>query len=103
LGVYFNTHSKDNTLKAQNRIIEICKCLSTDTYINPQGGKELYNENDFLANGIKLHFIKSRNIEYKQFHSPFIPNLSILVVLMLNSVEKINKMLDQYELPPPPP
>ncbi|MDR1172940.1 MAG: WbqC family protein, partial [Bacteroidales bacterium] len=39
-----------------------------------------------------------RPVEYKQFNDPFIPNLSILDVLMFNSVEQTNELLLQFDL-----
>jgi len=36
--------------------------------------------------------------EEKIFKNEFVPNLSILDVMMFNSVEEINEMLGKYEL-----
>ena len=36
------------------------------------------------AQGIRLHFIQPRPIEYRQFDAPFVPSLSIVDVLMFN-------------------
>jgi hypothetical protein len=90
--------NKDNTLKAQDRIIEICKRLSADTYINPQGGKDLYNQESFQNNGINLHFLVPENIAYKQFGNEFVLWLSILDILMFNSIEETKEMLNKYIL-----
>lgn len=45
---------KNNSLTGEKRIIEICKCLGADVYINPCGGKDLYDNMHFENNGIKL-------------------------------------------------
>lgn len=91
---------KDNSLKAEDRIIEICKQLKADIYINPTGGKGLYNPNHFKNEKIELKFIDTdfEEIHYKQFKNEFIQGLSFLDILMFNSREKINIFLDSYTL-----
>ena len=88
----------DHSLMNRNRVIEICKKLEADQYINPIGGTELYDKEDFKSQGIALYFIKTDPIEYKQYDNSFIPNLSIIDVLMFNSKDKVIRMLDCYEL-----
>ena len=92
-----NIH-KDNVLKGQNKIIDICKRLNATTYINAIGGTKLYSYEDFKTNGIELFFIKSEEISYKQFSNQFIPDLSIIDVMMFNSKDSIIKMLVDYIL-----
>ena len=91
---------KDPSLRGQDRIIAICKKLGADIYINPTGGRELYDQESFAANGLQLYFIdmKHEMVKYRQFAEPFIENLSIIDVMMFNSVEEISEMLKQYEL-----
>ena len=89
---------KDNSLKAQDRIIEINKKLNATMYINAIGGQELYNRDDFKKVDIELKFIKMKEIEYKQFKNEFVPNLSFIDVLMFNSIEEVHKLLGEYEL-----
>ncbi len=89
---------KNNELKGQQKIMAICKELNTSTYINPIGGMELYKKETFKAKNIKLHFLKTNFTEYKQFKNEFISGLSIIDVMMFNSVEEINDMLENYEL-----
>lgn len=89
---------KTDDLHAQDRVIDICKRLSTTQYINAIGGQELYSKEDFAKNGIQLNFIKMNEIKYKQFSDKFVPNLSIIDVMMFNSPETIKEMLDDYEL-----
>jgi hypothetical protein len=89
---------KNSSLKAQAKVINICSVLGTTEYFNAIGGMELYNKVDFDNKNIKLRFLKTNTIEYKQFKNEFVPNLSILDVMMFNSVEEINVMLDKYEL-----
>ena len=92
--------NKDDFLKGQDKILEICKILQADTYYNAIGGKELYDKKEFEKNGISLYFLNTdENLRYTQFpNMEFVPNLSIIDVLMFNSVEEVNKMLDDYIL-----
>ena len=89
---------KDASLKAQDKILNICEVMGASQYFNAIGGRDLYSIDHFSNLNIKLNFIKTQPIEYKQFNNPFVPNLSILDVLMFNSVEQIGEMLGQYEL-----
>ncbi len=89
---------KNNELNGQDKVIEICRKLGYDKYTNVIGGKKLYSKDDFLNNGIELSFIRSNYIEYNQYNNIFIPWLSIIDVLMFNSVSEINLMLNNYEL-----
>lgn len=90
--------NKNNDLKAQGKVIEICKILNADEYYNAIGGKELYSYDTFKSEGIELKFLKTKDIEYKQFENEFISNLSIIDVMMFNSINDIKYMLDEYEL-----
>lgn len=82
-------------LKAEDKIIDICKLVNYETYINPIGGFELYSKEKFSKNNIELYFIKTKNIKYEQFNSNYVEDLSIIDVLMFNKKEKIKKMLDE--------
>ena len=88
----------DHSLKAQDKVLAICKHLKADLYINPIGGTELYSREAFAEKGIELKFIKSNLITYKQFDNEFVPWLSILDIMMFKSVNDIEKMLDLYTL-----
>ncbi len=88
----------NKTKSGQERVLDICGIEKASHYINPIGGIELYSKNTFKENGIVLNFIKSRPIIYTQFDNDFSPWLSIIDVLMFNSVSEVNKMVNQYEL-----
>lgn len=87
----------DPEKRGYERIIEICNHLNADIYINPLGGKMLYNKNMFAKAGIELKFIKSKYIEYLQFNHEFIPWLSIIDILMFNSIDQIRNYLNEYD------
>jgi len=89
---------KDVSQKGQDKVLDICKKMDASIYINSIGGQELYSKEIFNQEGIGLKFIKSQPINYTQFNNEFIPWLSILDVIMFNSVEEIQGMLGQYEL-----
>lgn len=87
-----------NELRGQDRVLAICQKLNTDHYINAIGGMELYDKDTFKAEGIKLSFLKTAPIVYEQTGNDFIPNLSILDVMMFNSQERVRGLLHDYEL-----
>ena len=88
----------DNNLKGEDKVISICKKLNSTKYINPIGGVDMYSKDRFEKKGIELYFLKSDSILYKQFDNEFIPWLSILDVMMFNSIEEIKVMLKRYTL-----
>jgi hypothetical protein len=89
---------KNQALRSQDRVIEINKILGGDCYINAIGGMELYSKSAFEENGIKLRFIKMKEVTYPQLKGVFIPSLSIIDVLMFNSQKQIMQLLHEYEL-----
>lgn len=96
----FATSSKsyqNKDLERQERLFDICRQEKSAHYINAAGGQELYKKEDFLAEGIRLDFIKSLPLEYKQFTKPFVPHLSIIDLLMFNDPDEISGLLTQYE------
>ena len=95
---YMSDLKRDTSLKAQDMVINVCTIMEASDYINAIGGMELYDKKIFKENGIDLFFLKTKPIEYKQFKNSFVPNLSMLDVLMFNSVEDIDQLLLQYEL-----
>ena len=46
------------SLKGSRRIISICKELGATQYLNAPGGRSLYAEKEFAAEGIKLLFVE---------------------------------------------
>lgn len=91
--VYQNEH-----LKGQSRIIDICRREGADHYINPAGGKDLYDHATFEQNQLQLSFIKSLPIRYQQFDHDFVPWLSMVDVLMFNGKEQVRALLANHIL-----
>lgn len=90
--------NKDNSLKGQDKVIHINNLMGSSEYINAIGGMELYDRDTFEKNGISIKFLKKGNTIYKQFNDSFVDNLSIIDVLMFNSIEETNRLLDDYSL-----
>ncbi len=89
-----STVSIDHGLKAQDKVIAICQNLKAKEYLNPIGGMEIYQTEAFQEVGIELTFLKSQLQAYPQFAGEFVAGLSILDVMMFNSVEEVNDMLN---------
>lgn len=81
--------------KHQDKVIEICKNLKADQYINSIGGYDIYSMTKFSSKNINLKFLKVGDIDYKK---ETIKGLSIIDLLMNYSKIEINNMLDNYEL-----
>lgn len=89
---------KNNILKGQDRIVDICKKEKASIYVNLPGGVKLYDKKIFSENDICLNFIKSEDIVYTQLDKEFVPNLSIIDVLMFNDRTVVGNYLRRYEL-----
>lgn len=89
----------NNNLKGQERILDLCIQENTETYINLSGGKSLYSSREFQEKQMDLLFLSaSEEIKYTQFDDKFLPNLSIIDVLMFNSKEQVQHLLTQCTL-----
>lgn len=79
--------------------LNICKVLDgVSEYWNPPGGRSFFDRKKYEEAGIDLRFHEIRLAEYNQRRQPFEPGLSILDVLMFNTPELVNQMLDDYDL-----
>jgi hypothetical protein len=72
----------DQNLSKSKMVIDICKRLQGKTYINSQGGFDLYNTLDFSENGILLLFSKQASFSYSNSMGETNSSLSILDTLM---------------------
>lgn len=91
--------SIDHSLKNQDKVLALCEELGASIYVNAIGGMELYSREIFSAKMIELKFIKAKPFAYVQFGNDFVPWLSILDVMMFNSVARIEECLNNnYEL-----
>jgi hypothetical protein len=88
----------DRTESARDRLIALCHKFEADCYINAPGGRSLYAKSDFAEHGVELKFIDSLPLEYRQGDGEFVPNLSIIDVLMHCPPEEVVSLIAQYEL-----
>lgn len=93
-----STLKKENELRGQEKVLAICEELGASHYINVSGGKELYDRGDFSDQATRLSFIQSKPVAYRQFGKAFVPNLSIIDVMMFNDKEQCRKLLEEYDL-----
>ena len=82
----------DRELKSELRVLDICQKLDASSYINPIGGVDLYNPEEFKKMEWPL-FLKPRLTSYSQFDATFVERLSIIDVLMFNSKGDVKNML----------
>jgi hypothetical protein len=74
--------------------LKISEALGASKYINPLGGLEIFRPDEFAASGIELSFLRADLKPYPQKRNGFVPELSIIDVMMWNSVANIRKMLE---------
>ena len=78
----------------QERLFWLAERMDAKVHVYPPGARELYDKADFAERGVELHFLIPGPIEYAQGSRPFVPDLSIVDVLMWNSTEAIAAHLD---------
>ncbi|NVK57561.1 MAG: WbqC family protein [Alteromonadaceae bacterium] len=88
----------DTALRGQDKIIAICKAVDALTYVNPPGGRSLYDEITFARAGLELTFLSPELGSYPQLSDEFIPSLSLIDMLMMNSEPAIVEQLNDYKL-----
>jgi hypothetical protein len=77
--------------------LRVAEALGAAEYINPIGGKELFNRASFKQSGIELSFLEERPLQYELKGYTFEPNLSIIDVLMWNSPEQVRRYLEKNQ------
>lgn len=88
---------KGSGLRGQDRILSICEELGATRYINLIGGRALYDVPSFTSRGLELSFIQPRTVCYRQLGSGFVPNLSIIDVMMFNDRQQCASLLEEYD------
>ncbi|WP_404472052.1 WbqC family protein [Vreelandella venusta] len=83
---------------ARDRLIALCHQFGADCYINAPGGRKLYAKPEFAEQGINLKFVDSLPIEYFQGAEEFVPNLSIIDMLMNCPPSQVIAHIEHYEL-----
>ena len=85
-------------LRGQDRVLDVCRREEASVYVNPPGGRELYDAASFAREDIELLFLEPVLAPYVQGRGNFEPGLSILDVLMFNGFEGTRSMVEQYRL-----
>jgi hypothetical protein len=78
---FFDSRDYPTTSTKQYRLIDICKQLKADVYVNAIGGAELYDPQEFEAEGIKLEFMQPTTYRNK---------LSILDLMLGDNLKTIS-------------
>lgn len=75
--VYGNTD-----MERRERLVDLCRREGAHTYVNAAGGRKLYDKAWFAEHEIELLFLDSTSHKYPQQTKHFVPNLSILDLMM---------------------
>jgi hypothetical protein len=73
--------------------LQVALAIKADGYLNAPGGRALFKMQDWEMRGIALEFGEMREIQYDRGRFNTVPNLSIIDVLMWNSVERVRSWL----------
>ncbi|MEZ6062817.1 MAG: WbqC family protein [Planctomycetaceae bacterium] len=78
--------------------LEVSRQLGAERYVNPPGGRGIFDVDQFEAAGVSLQILNHRLPRYDQGQSDFLPGLSIIDVLMWNGRERTRAMIDDYDI-----
>lgn len=85
--------------KREHYVMAVCKARNATEYYNAIGGTKLYFQNFFRENEMGLKFVNTNpDISYEQLGGEFVPNLSIIDVMMFCSKEQIKDLLNSFTL-----
>jgi hypothetical protein len=87
----------DNVKAPDEWALNISSALGATEYVNPPGGKSFFDSKKYKEKDIKLTFLLNKINTYNQKRTPFEGGLSIIDLLMFNSIEEVNCMIDNYE------
>jgi hypothetical protein len=85
----------DGVAGAEELAIRLTRAVGADEYVNPPGGRDLYNPAAFAAHGLRLTIRPMVEFPYSCGPYAFVPHLSILDVLMWNEPAAIREYLDR--------
>lgn len=71
----------------------IASALGADAYLNPAGGRSLFDPAEFARRGIELRFLEMPAFVYETGPFEFEPHLSILDVLMWNPPDRVREAI----------
>lgn len=86
-------------MNGAQKILAICEILGANEYLNPKNGAALYDREVFSKKNISIDFLNMEKLNYQQFQNKsFVPDLSILDVLMFNSISETKELVLKYFL-----
>lgn len=89
---------RNEELRGQERIIDICRREGASSYINLSGGRKLYDADSFGAANVELYFLSNRMSRYRQRTDDFVPDLSIIDTLMETGTSGVATRLCEFDL-----
>ncbi len=78
--------------------LETSRMLNAGTYINPPGGRNIFDAQRFTSSGIQLRILNPTLPAYAQGQPEFQPGLSIIDALMWNDTVAVRQMAGDYRL-----
>lgn len=88
----------DRSLAAADRLIDICKSMRAEYYVNSIGGLDMYKKDYFDGRGVRLSFLCSCAAPFENGEYRFLPTFSIIDCLMWCPPDTIRSKLRDYEL-----
>jgi hypothetical protein len=86
----------DRSKSAPDKLLSICAECGAQYYVNSIGGQEIYSKEYFAKRDVGLSFLKMKEVAYNQGSDQFVPNLSIIDLLMWCDKETIRNQLEAY-------
>lgn len=84
-------------LRGQDRILDICKKLGAEVYLNLPGGRVLYKKEKFEEEGIQLRFLEVASKIKLSSGLGHHKQISIIDTLMHNSSEDIRSIIENFQ------
>lgn len=76
--------------------LQIAAGLGAREYLNPLGGAHLFRPEEFKAAGVGLRFLDVPPMLYSPTHYEYVPNLSVLDVLMWNDPKDVRHFVLEH-------
>ena len=91
----------EGALGPQERILSMVCELGGSRYVNPVSGSALYSSERFSQRGVELSFHAMNPVTYAQGTGTYVPNLSIIDLMMWNSKEELSQLLEDFTINSP--
>jgi hypothetical protein len=83
-------------LRGEAKVLEICRRVGADHYVNPIGGAMLYSDSSFNVSGLQLSFLKTATAPTMLSTGP--EHLSVIDGLMRAGFDGYRNLLSAYTL-----